>query len=326
MTLSILKLEQMIYSMGMIISKYYTINSICIYIEVFTVINGTTELLLVYIPSKYDFEVKNKPNIFEMDYYNSSDKNITYTETYAGEADKHSIQDAYNNIDISGVDSNLENKLNNTYKKQIVLKEVSDEDNKKILDINRQLERYSYCLTSDNYTICMLYKNYLCCLKRDGETIENYIVKTYSNDENIRFYVSVDLPFLIKDKNQNIHRHVSDLTKGFYRILDKYHMKNKNINNLQLLQPFSKKITKLYENSYNKKTKYDNTIQEYKHKINLLNENDSINKDKYINKLFDLKTKRDNLTISMDKLLFDNTIMIDRIIKNIRDFENFLKK
>ena len=52
MVLSISKLERLLTSKGLIMSKFYILHGMCIYIEVFNVLN--TETFLVYIPSSYD--------------------------------------------------------------------------------------------------------------------------------------------------------------------------------------------------------------------------------------------------------------------------------
>ena len=57
MSFSVSKLEKFLTSKNLIPIKYFTMYNICIYVDVISTV--TADNFLIYIPSKYEFEMKN---------------------------------------------------------------------------------------------------------------------------------------------------------------------------------------------------------------------------------------------------------------------------
>jgi hypothetical protein len=360
MSFSVSKLEKFLTSKNLIPIKYFTMYNICIYVDVISTV--TADNFLIYIPSKYEFEMKNSKssNIYEMKYLDfdgSSEENVA--DEYAGKVDDAYIEDRYTEVDPKNkieFKDDFSAKLEDNYNKPITLKDVPIEDNKDLKDLLRQVKRVGFCLKNIEYKSVIIYKNYMCAIKRD-DSIECYIIKKYIAKKTKTLYVTTDLEVLYKD-SENIASNVKTVRKELYRILDKNHITN--MKSLQKIMDLRDELSVLSENAFNKKMEYEKMLKDsykmfdsiktseneiyekilalkdkYENNQALRNLNGDIEKSHQISKLktelndtkkikediiktiFELRLKRDHAVLEVDKILFDNTIMIECVMKNL---------
>lgn len=354
MPLSIQKLEDMLLSKGYIPKKYYTYKSYCTYIEIMSVQDSV--LFLLYIPSNYNFKIKTGDNVYKLNYINIENENGNITDDFAGQPDEHEVENTYKDVEgqfsPETKDGNIAKFLEERYKREITLKNMKENDIKELKDIFRQLKRLGFCVQNLKYKLCISYKNFLCCIKRD-DSIEYYSIKEFKGDDNKQLFISVDLE-LFYDKIESLIINMETIKKGIYHILDKNHLNHTET--LSKMIEEKTDIMNFSQNAYQKKQEYESLINESKkmlksiidkeseisqiiENINSNNENtqnitsdiekihivsqhkkqlEEINKLKQdiIKTILQIQTKRDNVSLTVDKIMFDNSVMLDAILRN----------
>ena len=184
MTLSIQKLEKFLALKGFIPTKYFTINSTCVYIEIMSLENS--DIFLLYIPSKYNFFVDKDRNVYKMQYYDEKDID-------------ENIENTYKEIDFIGTpeikNGNIAFHLEENYKKSISIKDIATDDTKEVKNIINQIKRLKFCVQNVKYKIAISYKNFLFSIKRD-DSIESYSISNYPMKNFKQLYITVDLELL----------------------------------------------------------------------------------------------------------------------------------
>ena len=358
MPLSILKLEKLLSSKGFIPSRYFVMNSTVVYMEILSVKDAETFLL--YIPSKYKFIVQKSNNVYKLKYVDIDESDNT-ADDYAGKPDDHEVENKYGDID-AGISptlkgDNIADHLEESYKRDINLKDVSSTDSKQIKDICRQLKRFRFCVQNVKYKIAIMYKNFLCTIKRD-DSIECYGIKRYNGTDSQKLYVTADLE-LLYEKMASLMVNMKTIRKELYHILDRNQFTHartlqKLIDGKTTIKTFSntasnKKIEyeKLIEDSYNmletinkaekskieyiyeinKKYQSSNNLStdiERSHVVSSLEEElKEIQKIKenLVKTIFDLKTKRETTMLLVDRIMFDNSVMIDCVLRNFEKLD-----
>lgn len=357
MTLSLSKLENLMSANGFIPTMFFTLDNICVYIQVMSVVN--TEMFLLYIPSKYEFSVGKKSNIpsFEIKYIDLENKD-NIADDYAGEQDEN-IENIYKEIDTESPTKNnsIGSQLEENYRRKIALGDSIQDNIKQVRNNARQLKRLRLCVQNVRYKIGILYKNFLCAIKKD-DSIECYNVKRYNNSKDSKqLYVIVDLE-LFYEKMSSLLSNISTIRQGIYDILN-----TNRYSNLSTFQSFleenkdsilSPKIASMkaieyekhlkeatdmlnitisrekivLENIYNINTKYNTSVKSLNtdiEKAHLLtkynNELTDIQKIKedIIKILIELTEKYQNIILTTDNTMFDNNVMIECIIKNFSE-------
>jgi|UniRef100_A0A6C0D1M0 hypothetical protein len=361
MTLTIKKLENLLYTRGFLAKRYYSINDSYVYIELINI--NTADTCMLYIPSKYDIKVDKLENVFKIDYINV-DENGNIPVDYAGEADPDNIEKQYDNIDIEDDAKNLISKLENNYNHPIKLSERNQNDNKELVDIIRQLKRLRFCVQTIKYKVVIMYNSYLCCIKRD-DTIQCFTIYD-SNNKCRKLMISLDLETLYekigeKSNFNTISNDIKTVYNGIYRVFDKNQYKHtENIEkiseNIGKIKLFSDNIfkKKMEYNNYlvkleillesliepekqitekiaeiESKYKYSKTLQSDMEKSQLIAKQNeeleklNIVKQDIIKNIISIKNKHEELTLIIDKIMFDNHIMLDCIIKNFIKLSEF---
>lgn len=355
MPLSITKLEKLLSSQGFLPSKFFIMGGICVYIEVVSV--SDANIFLLYIPSKYKFKMKHYPNSFKLKYVELDETPDNTTENYAGDPNEQDIEKTYNEIDIksSYEGKDIESYMEEKYKKIISLKDISKEDTKEIKDIMRQLKRFKFCVQNVQYKIAIIYKNFLCAIRRDDE-LECFKIKKYQYTDYKKLYVTIHLE-LFYENMESIIMNMNDVKTGLYNILDKNQLNHTKI--LKVLMEDKKDIMEFSTKVYDKKQEYEKYIKEFEtmlktlvnsekehvkriyaideqynsdsglhsdinktHQISKINkELKRINglKQNVVKNIFDLQEKRENTALMVDKIIFDNTVMLECILNNFKE-------
>lgn len=345
MTFSINKIEKLLKSRGFVIQNFFVSESICIYIEIFDSVLGSTFML--YIPSKYDIIIQPANNVHEI-------KSIDVNSTDDLHTDK---DDDYDDIDFSPdiLDKKLKEHLDDNYKHDISL---SNNDDKTILcTINRQLSRIVLSVQNIKYKICIMIKNYIGCIKRDN-SIDFYSSQLYTSDE-LKLKVSIDLEMLLKNLD-NISSNIKKVNTDIIKILDKNHVRHTK--NLKKLLEMKHDVQSFSDQIYSKKEKFRVQLTNLYSSLDKLLESETQNVDKIMTindhykknggihsdveriqsltkyekeldrirnlkheiykNIHIIKTKLEHITLKTDNILFDNTIMLNSIINNIISLQN----
>lgn len=249
----------------------------------------------------------------------------------------------------------LQGRLEENYNHPVALKDISKEDTVQLREIFRQLRRLKFCVQSLKYKLCIMFKDYICCIRRD-DTFEGFYVRHLRGPAERKLMVSLDLETLydkidsvsidiktvregiyqVLDKNQSRHirnlqkmlEQKNDLTAFSEVVLRKKTQYAQYLGKLEKLlsnlgEAERKSIEKLMEieERYNSSvslkgmhTDIEKTHQIAKYETELSRIN--VVKQELIRNILMVKAKHENLALKVDKICFDNTIMIDAILKN----------
>jgi hypothetical protein len=357
--LSISKLEKLLSLKGFITVRYYVMSGVIVYMEIISI--TTADTFILYIPSKYKFVVKNSKNVFKIKYLDSNISDDNTANDYAGKPDEHVVENTYEEIDVNMSPTvngnNIESHLEENYKRSIILNDITNDDNKEINDIIRQLKRLKFCVQNVKYKISIIYKNYLCTIKRD-DSIECFFIKKYRGIKSKKLFVTVDLE-LLYDKIDSLLLNMNTIKKGLYHILDKNHITHTRT--LKKLLEGKSNIIEFSDNTYYKKAEYEKYIKDARNMLEIIHksEKDIIRKIYELNKkydnprlkglhndidrshqlsklntelediqkikedivktIFDLNTKKEDTMLTVDKIMFDNNVMVECVLRNIEN-------
>ena len=250
---------------------------------------------------------------------------------------------------------NIGHHLEENYMREIKLKDISLEDSKEAKEIVRQLKRLRFCVQSVRYKISILYSNFLFSIKRDN-SIECYTIKNFPNKRCKKLYVSVDLE-LLYEKLDTLLVNIDSVRKGIYHILDKNqftHTKTlqKLLDERNDIVKFSdnsyaKKVEyekyldesmsmlsitntsekAVLEEIYDINEKYKDPSMnrlhddvDHSHQISILEKKlreVQKTKEDIVKMIFDIKIKREDTMLTVDKIMFDNSVMLDAVLRNM---------
>lgn len=356
MPLSFTKLNEFIISKGFIPNKYFVMDGYIFYIEIFSL--KTSDIFLLYIPSKYDIEPMKTENVYKIKYIDMSNSD-NITDEYAGLPNNVDIENAYGNmqIQLSPDKEGLEEHLENNYRHTISLKDISKDDTTDLKAIYRQLKRLKYCVQNLNYKLSIVYKNYICSIKRD-DSLCCLTIKNYPREDSKKLFIVVDLETFY-DKNDKLLEDIIIVRQSLYRVLERNQnlhgqvidkiIQNKkdivsipHLNELkrikydsmmsqleEMLSTMSEAEKKTMEELYalqdNSSAGIQNDINRVHHKTRLEKELDKINmiRASISKNILALREKRENSTLNIDKIMFDNTVMFDCMVKNFAKLKDF---
>ena len=356
MPLSLSKLEKLLSLKGFVPNKYFIMHGSCVYIEIVSISNA--DIFLLYIPSKYTFRVKSPNGVYKIKYMDIKNDRDNTADDYAGDPDEDDLENKYEEIEVNVSpmikDKNIESHLEERYNRKISLKDVSREDTKELKNILRQLRRFRFCVQTVKYKIAIIYKNYLCSIKRDNE-LECYSIKRYPSQNTRKLYVTVDLE-LFYNKMDSLMLNMRTIRKGLYHILDKNQFNHTRT--LKRLLEEKSDIIKFSDRAYRKKQEYEKYLKDLQTMLESVNESekklvtqlyeaeerhgapglqndinkthqtDSINaeiekisqvKQDIVKNIFKIQNKKENTILFIDKIMFDNTVMLECILRNFAD-------
>lgn len=261
-------------------------------------------------------------------------------------------------------ENNLEEHLKDNYNRPVSLKDSKKEDSNQCKYIFNQLSRLRLCVQNLKYKLTIIYKNYLCCIKRDDSLICFLIKGDYKVSDNKRLFINLDLEILFKENEKKISNDIKTIRQSIYKILNNNQIKHTKIlndmmielnkNNLQSENVFNKNkkyeeyITKLellfnnnqeaekninekilsikeeYSDPKKKGLHYDIELSHIisKHEKELDEIKD--NREKIIKNINNIKITKEHIILEVDKILFDNTIMINAIINNMQKLSKII--
>lgn len=214
-------------------------------------------------------------------------------------------------------ENDVSSSMKESYKYNIRISKLKDRDVIELNDISKQLDRLSLCVKQEKHSICILYDTYICIM--DGS-----YTRTYKSDivlsPSRRFAVVSTLEAMF-DNIKQTWDDVYQITFGIDEILDRNMYKHiENIRGMiKLHDTVVKKILQTPRVKNNLVKKKKELFHLIRHK-NMGSERTQIEKD-----AMDVSNKLNNLTLACDKILFDNIVMYNSIIKNYEILESLLE-
>ena len=365
MTLSLAKLEKLLVNNSFTITKIFTVDDYCVYIELLS--NSTADVTMMYIPSKYNIKAPPSSITWALTYIDI-DENGEIPETYTEEKDNFDLEQQYDEVTLDlavnlDKQKNIEDRLEESYNHPVSLKDISKTDTTALREIFRQLRRLKFCVQNVKYKLCIIYHAYLCCIRRDGTFECFYVSGQKFPIKNRKLVITFDLETLY-NKLGSIAIDVKTIRDGIYKVLDKNQLKNthslfnilhfketviqsaeKYVKNRQKFTQYIIKFEKLLEDmlvaeqiSLDKLSKID---QQYTNNNSLkglhIDIEKSHMKSKYetdlnnivrlkkeiTNNILDIKLQRETLSLQIDKICFDNIVMLDAVRKNFELLSEF---
>ena len=345
--LSIAKLEDLMMDAGFIPKTYFTVHGLCVFVE--SVSLTTAETILLYIPSKYKFEVHGG---YKLKYITMKDDDANIDQ---GDLLNTSTGENYPSIEIGSPDlsgQNVAEQLEENYKHFIGIDSISVRDRETLKDVYRQLKRFKSCVFSLKYKLAIAFSNYICDINRDDE-ISCFMVKNYSSDQR-RILVRIELEhlydriatingdvslvkqniFQIMLKNQsthmrNLHKMITDLSKiNLTTINAQIEAIDLNISRFEeLLQRIGVADKKkeaemdMIEKTYSLKQGFQHDVEKvhFKGKIEEDMRTISMVEKETLNALLALKGEKSHLLLLIDKTLFDSSVMSNLISKSLTE-------
>jgi len=345
MPLNISKLEEMLLDKGFVVTKYYVSDGLCFYLEVVSTV--IADAFLLYIPTKYKFEPPAKQNVYKIKYIATNyESNIE--EEYVNSAQIEDVDEIKLAPDAK---DKLETYLEGNYKKDISIKDISKEDALDLKVIYKQVKRLGYSVKSIPYKLGITYKNYICGIRRD-DSIDCFSVKNIPRKNAFRILVIVDLETFY-EKSEKVNENLATVKTSVCEILNKNHSINAGImkqltDNTNMIstvvskvvatkERFDTQLKKLtdilsalvakeadlgerlhFANKHTAHVDSSTDLRDSGNRIALESELRSITdlKDDVIRTLLKLREEQESNVLSTDKVMFDNTVLFDHMLKN----------
>lgn len=362
MPLSLYKLERVLTTRGMIPKKYFVIHGLCVYIEVLSTANADSFLLYIPSKYEISIESGNdvyKIEGIELDEegnipgdYAGEPDNFELDRVY---------EEIDINTDPHGGDTeDFAKHLEENYNRPVSLKDITIEDKINLRDIFRQLRRFRFCVQSIKYKLGIIYKNFICCIHRN-DSLRFFMIKHYPKKDIRKFMVTLDLETLYSKIN-TVALDIQSVRAGVYKVLDKNQLKHaRNLKSMleteskitvyseaiyaqkarfaEYISQLEIMLTRLGESERRVIEKLVGVEEKYSdpslrglhtdiEKTHIVSKHETelerINtlKQEVIRNLITLKVKQEHLALAVDKIFFDNSVMLDAILKNMRDLEN----
>lgn len=348
--LSLKKLDQLLKEYNCGIKTIYTYKGYCMFIEVVSF--NTANIFILYIPSKYDIDAKNYSNTYEIKEFNKEE-----------EEDIERIKNSYSEIELDiDINENVDikDKLEDKYKKKINLSSIN-EDIVVINNTKEQLKRLIYCIENTDYKLGVKYKDYLTCVRRNDD-IETYKIKEYEEgDSSYYFYIVIDLELLYSKKNNSV-QDINKIYNGICKIMHKNHNSHKDVfeklieserdihSNLEKISvkislfdgmlkrsyalldninSIQKNMNKEKEEFLKKNQTQENTLDNdiynshQLHKFNTEYAKVENIKKEIVTNIAAINHAKENIFLNIDKILFDNNVMLNNVINNVKKISTF---
>ena len=354
MSVSLDNLKKLLQKKNLEPQRYFELYGRCAFIEVIDGTNGNTYMF--YIPSKYELVLENERvyNISPID-VSSSD-----LDNYTGNYSYNTIDDVYDNLEVTINDnSKIFDQIVDNYRKTIDVDTKKNIEYEDIISLYRQMIRFKYCVQNIKYKFVIFYKNYMCVL-HIGDDIECFKIKHVPFEKNRKLLILIDLE-LFYENLETLDEDLEQVSKGIKNILDKNHTSHSNyINDIITKQTELKTINDNILSKKNKLRDYIVSFQELLDRLvdseneiiedytlkskqydrktlngdiqhsalrskteNELKEIDNL-KHQLIFQIKDLQEKEDNLSLIVDIIFFDNTVMLNKVFNNIKQLKNFM--
>jgi hypothetical protein len=365
MSLSIRKLEKVLLEKGFMPNKYFLLDGRLNLVEIVSLKNATKIMITIPKKYVFELK-GNEENVLKLREIVMDIEDIEEVAgKYSQQDINNSAQQSYEIEDDEihkKSEEDIMDSLLNEYRHPIKLRELRKDNIIDVKDIFRQLKRLKYAVQTLKYKISLMYKSYICVLNTD-DTIECFYIRNYEDNDSKRgFSIVVNLE-LLYDNLKTIEQDTTHINTEIYKMLDKNHLSHsKKLQDLvdtkiekleessislyrkkekiesyiasfeNLLQDTMNKekveLEKLYELENNDTNEIHKSYSFSRNKANMEKRLEHLGtaKRKVIRNIIDLKNKRENLTLYIDKILFDSIVMLDSVFKNLKTLDELSRE
>ncbi len=349
MSLSADKFQKLLTTYSMVPLRYYTKDDLMKLVEVMCLENG--ELFLVYIPSDYEFRLPSGEEGYSLKQI-EFDEDGKLPSKYAAKLNDMELSEMYDKVDLltetklmdKSVD--VEKELIDQYRQKFVIPSSEEAATEKVRDLLNQLDRLSKCLDSQSYTLSVL-SNSLAVIDRD----HMYMIRGKEFKENRAYIVTVDFETLFQNIAYVAHD-VTEINRAIHRILTKNH--NTHMNRIDMCIDGMSKSRDILNDTVERIDRYHGYIESLKDilgrmrtregdirialremasrtagissEITMMKEREKLEKElewimntrtKVYEKVVLLQKKSRDMSLTMDKLLFENLLLMVTIQRNL---------
>jgi len=355
MPLSVSKLKDLLLSKGFVSTKFFILDNLVFFIELFSV--TTSQYLIMYIPSKYEFTVSPEDVSFKLEYVNVDVADNTADE-YGVEQDGLDLDKKYGGVQLSpSKGDKLEASLVDGYKHEITINSLSKEDKTGLKSINRQIRRLVYSVQNIKYKIGIFWRNYFLCVRRDN-TFSCFTIKGFPRSDTKKLSIITDLE-VFYEKNDQILPDIKVVRASIYNILDKNQGNHSSVINNIISN--KKELINIPNLVHRKKIEYDIMLDQLEKmlevlissELGFLAELEDLEKiaptglqnditrahgkskiEKELAKINNTKaqiasnitavqSRKDSAVLSVDELMFNSSIMLDGLVQNFAKLKDF---
>ena len=320
-------------------------------------------MFMLVIPKEYKIKAEQEQDVIELKHLSFQDTNEkNLSKKYADEIDLFDFEANYPEILLpektkEEQEEHIEDKLMENYKRPIFIRDLGAGDVSIIKDVFRQVRRLRLSIQTTPYRLVICYKRYICVLNKD-DTIEGFISKTL--DEPLRkVIITVTLDYFINNLEQiedNITRIEEGITKTLDKnvisTVDKYNtfllLSKNNLKNITNVKGKKEQISQQINQLIQKLDVVKEQEQLLKTKLKMLSKKDSsfygdmnsvqgkqqiikklddlyMDKTDILEKIVKLRETNSHITLMADKILFDNIVMLNSIINNLKLLDTLSK-
>ena len=356
MPMSMKKIEDVLASKGFVIRRYYTLDEYCIYLEVFSVRDASRFMLYVSSRYELKIPNGLKENVFPLKYMEMDNIETADYAEEPDKVEMEEFYNHFSIDFEPGTSTadNLETRLRENYNYEVTLKDLKRDDLKNLKEIFRQMKRFLFCVKNLRYKISIIYKNFLCSITKDDE-LDAFMILNFPKVEEHSLCIYIDLKTMFEKMNV-FASDIKSVKEGLHRLLDQNQIKhtkvlNEMINQRVTILQISETITKKKDEIQNGCKEFEKLlVQLNQSETDTCNKLSDVNakysdyglqglhndierthlvsqletdlkkitavKKEILDNIFGLRTKYENMSLKMDKILFDNSVMIHEISKN----------
>jgi len=357
MPLSISKLEKLLNDNGFHIRTIFAVSHQATHIELFNARNA--ESCFLYIPSKYEIEVRDSSRAFEISYVEENE--ILKVEPERDVARDYNKLEAYLSAD-AVLPSDVEESLKDGYATEELMKDSNSSEMKDLRVLHDQMQRLKLCVKNLKYKLVLMLREVMCVVRRD-DTLDYFQIKSYKSSNSKRLLVVMDLENFFTNPQASA-QDVASVKNGVYRIMTENQFRHTRV--VTALLERKTDVTTSSEAVYRTKEGIDRMIAKLEQllervsqteifKIESIDEarnrsvlNPGIHgeigrsqeifkcekelqgvtnlKQEIVRELVALRSQQASLALEMDGILYQNAVYIDKIAINFKKLNTLVGK
>lgn len=306
---SLAKITDLLSSHGYIIYRIFGRDGLCEYIEIVSM--NWTDFFMIYagddisIPCTNFLEMEKIEEIVDED----DDNVIENTEI-----EEQVVQENYTDVtqrDIDLTNPNAEKQLQKTYHTSIDIKNKKELNYKQVAPYLRQLKRLNKCVEDIDYNLGIYTKQYFIVSR--GSKIKSYFIKKADYADSSRILIVTPFENLVFNV-ENIYDNIIFIKNGIYRTLKKTH--SNFIKSLEPLFDVGLFVNETLRNIH----ELEELLNEFSNFLEIAKKKSDHEDTKgdIANRILTNRTKYESLLLKLDEVLFENAVMMVRILGNFK--------
>jgi hypothetical protein len=315
--LSVEKLDALLETKEMVIVEYLLVDGTISYLDILSTTTG--DRFYLYIPSKYIFEMpKNRGPSYSIDFIDEPNIDEDIVNQYTNDTMNHKIITP--NLEYNGDSRMFADKLAECYNRPSSMKlQGARDENQKIKDMYRHLKRFKPCVESSKYKVAIRYGNHICAIGRHND-LQVMKIKNYPYKGSFKMYITTTLE-VIYEEMESVLKNISSIKAGIYQIMDQNYSSHES--NMRRLMEEKTSVDGRTDMLYRSHIEYDKKLSRLYEMLDALNDHPASppvteQKTSILRMISEVETLRENSTLVLDQILFDNQVMLHQIFNNFQ--------